>query len=167
MNLLDRITANLILLLRRPPAQQYAALCYRQDGKAGVEVLLLTSRETRRWVIPKGWPMKKKKPHAVAEREAYEEAGVRGKAEKEPLGFFTYLKRLKSGLTVPVRVQVHAIAVEKMLEDFPEKGSRQLEWVPCEEAARRVRETELRELILTFSRRFPATLEPKMRAIGG
>ncbi len=103
----------------------------------------------------------------MAEREAYEEAGVRGKAEKEPLGFFTYLKRLKSGLTVPVRVQVHAIAVDKMLEDFPEKGSRQLEWVPCEEAAKRVRETELRELILTFSRRFPATLEPKMRAIGG
>ncbi|MGE6743795.1 NUDIX hydrolase [Allorhizobium pseudoryzae] len=166
MSLLDRITANLTLLLRRPPEQQYAALCYRKDGLAGVEVLLLTSRETRRWVIPKGWPMKKKKPHAVAEREAYEEAGVRGKAEKEPLGFFTYLKRLKSGLTVPVRVQVHALAVESMLDEFPEKGSRQLEWVACEEAAKRVRETELRDLILAFSHRFPNPVETKARAVG-
>lgn len=164
MSLLDRITTNLALLLKRPPEQQYAALCYRQDSLAGVQVLLLTSRETRRWVIPKGWPMKKKKPHAVAEREAYEEAGVRGKAEKEPLGFFTYLKRLKSGLTVPVRVQVHAVCVDSMLEDFPEKGSRQLEWVPCEEAAKRVRETELRDLILAFSHRFPIKAETKIQA---
>ncbi len=133
---------------------------------AGVQVLLLTSRETRRWVIPKGWPMKKKKPHAVAEREAYEEAGVRGKAEKEAFGYFTYLKRRKSGLMVPVCVEVHVLRVEEMLDVFPEKGSRQLEWVSCQEAAARVRETELSALFLAFSRRFPLADQPQLRAVG-
>ncbi|MCO5733160.1 NUDIX hydrolase [Rhizobium sp. SSA_523] len=166
MSLLDRITSNLALLLRRPPLQQYAALCYRMDATAGLQVLLLTSRETRRWVIPKGWPMKKKKPHAVAEREAYEEAGVSGKADKQAFGFFTYLKRRKSGLLVPVRVQVHTLCVEAMLEDFPEKGTRDLEWVSCDEAAKRVRESGLSALFLEFSRRFSPPAQPKMRAVG-
>lgn len=166
MSLLDRITANLILMLQRPPRQQYAALCYRFTPSFGLQVLLLTSRETRRWIIPKGWPMKHRKGHSVAEREAYEEAGVCGKAEKDPIGYFSYMKKRKSGLTVPVMVRVYPLHVDQMLEDFPERESRTLEWVSCTEAALRVQEPELRSLFLSFSRRAEAIAPEKMRAVG-
>ncbi len=167
MNLLKQLVSNLYLMLRRPPRQQYAALCYRLDAMSGLQVLLLTSRETRRWVVPKGWPMKGKKAHAVAEREAYEEAGVRGKAEKEPFGYFAYMKKLKSGIKVPVRVQVHALRVDEMLTDFPEKESRTLEWTSCPEAAARVKEPELKALFMAFAKRMaPAPVEEKLRAVG-
>ena len=106
--------------------------------RSEIEVLLLTSRDSGRWVIAKGWPMAAKKAHAVAEREAYEEAGAKGKA-------------LRSGLKVPVRVQVHALEVQEMLKDFPEKGSRRLEWVSPEEAAMRVKEPELKALFLQMA----------------
>src|SRR3546814_361253 len=139
-------------MLRRPPRQQYAALCYRSKKKPGVEeVLLLTSRDTGRWAFPKGWPMPGKKAHAVAEREAFEEAGVKGKAAKEPFGFYHYPKGLQTGLKVPVRVQVHLLEVEEMLKNFREKGSRRLEWVSPDEAAARVNEPELKALFLEFA----------------
>lgn len=166
MSLLNRITENILLMMRRPPRQQYAALCYRVDPIHGLQVLLLTSRETRRWVIPKGWPMKGKKAHAVAEREAYEEAGVRGTAEKQALGHFGYLKKLKNGLKVPVRVQVHPLKVENMVEDFKEKGVRDLEWVGCHTAASRVQEPDLRNLILAFGNQPNHKITPSLKAVG-
>ena len=140
-------------MMRRPPRQQYAALCYRRKKKSPqLEVLLLTSRDTGRWVIPKGWPMEGKKSHAVAEREAYEEAGVKGKACKDVLGYYTYSKGMNGGLKVHCRVQVHALEVQDQVKDFPEKGMRRLEWVSCEEAAARVNEPELKELLYSFAR---------------
>lgn len=166
MSLLSQIAADLRLMLQRPPQQQYAALCYRFHPVHGLQVLLLTSRETRRWVIPKGWPMKGKKAHAVAEQEAYEEAGVRGKAEKEPFGFYAYVKKRKTGVKVPVRVQVHALQVDEMLETFPERESRSLEWVSCMDAATRVQEPELRNLLLAFDRRMASSVPEKVRAVG-
>ncbi len=141
-------------MMQRPPRQQYAALCYRmRKGQDEIEVLLATSRDTGRWVIAKGWPMNGKKAHQVAEREAYEEVGVKGKVEKEPLGVYHYRKALDNGLKVLVRVQVHALKVEDMLKNYPEKGSRVLEWVSCEEAANRVNEPELKMLFLQFAGR--------------
>lgn len=153
MSLLARITKDVKLMFRRPPRQQYAALCYRMKKKQGLEVLLVTSRDTGRWIIPKGWPMPGKKSHTVAEREAYEEAGVRGKAEREPLGFYTYMKGLNYGLKVICRVQVHALKVDEILKQFPEKGTRQIEWVTCSDAALRVNEPELKTLLLAFEKR--------------
>lgn len=154
MQLLNRLKTDVGLMLRRPPKQQYAALCYRAKKKLGTcEILLLTSRDTGRWVIPKGWPMTGKKAHAVAEREAFEEAGAKGKIDKEPLGFYHYRKSLQTGLKIPVRVQVHALEVEDMSRNFPEKGSRRLEWVSPAEAAARVNEPELKELLLSFGER--------------
>lgn len=147
LNFLSRIKADLSLMLRRPPKQQYAALCYRiRKKQSAIEVLLLTSRDTGRWVIPKGWPMPRKKAHAVAQREAYEEAGVKGRAEKEAFGFFHYHKGLSNGFKIPVRVQVHLLEVEEMLKDFPERDSRRLEWVSPQEACERVNEPELKIL---------------------
>jgi 8-oxo-dGTP pyrophosphatase MutT (NUDIX family) len=140
-------------MLRRPPRQQYAALCYRLKKKQPVlEILVVTSRDTGRWIIPKGWPMPGKKAHAVAEREAYEEAGVKGKAHKEAFGSYGYQKNLASGISVACRVQVHLLEVDDLLRNFPEKASRTLEWVSCQEAISRVREPELKSLIATFEK---------------
>ncbi|GES50389.1 NUDIX domain-containing protein [Rhizobium sp. ERR 922] len=94
--------------------------------------------------------------HEVAAREAYEEAGVRGVVETEPLGSFGYDKVLKDGIQVPCRVQVYALEVNELVKNFKEKGERSMEWVSCEEAAERVREPELHDLILAFARRMPA-----------
>jgi 8-oxo-dGTP pyrophosphatase MutT (NUDIX family) len=141
-------------MFRRPPRQQYAALCYRVKKKTNeVEVLLMTSRDTGRWVIPKGWPMNGKCSHEVAAREALEEAGVRGTIEKETLGSYTYAKVLKDGLTVSCKVQVYVLEVSELAKNFKEKGERTLEWVSCDEAVKRVREPELRDLFLLFKRR--------------
>ncbi len=130
---------------------QYGALCYRQapDGN-GVEVLLITSRETARWVIPKGWPMKKKKPHEAAEIEALEEAGIRGRAERKPVGRYTYLKWLDNGDVAPCTVEVFQVEVTALATNFKERGQRELVWVSPDEAARRVREVELKSLIVAF-----------------
>lgn len=148
-------------MLRRPPRQQYGALCYRRKKKTGeVEVLLLTSRDTGRWVIPKGWPMQGKKAHAVAAREAYEEAGVRGHALKQPFGYFHYEKKLRNGVTVTCLVQVHLLEVEELLRDFPERESRTLEWVSPEVAGERVNEPELKALFLAFSRKMAQLQQP-------
>lgn len=153
MGIFNRIASDLKLMLQRPPRQQFAAICFRKQKKTGErEVLVITSRDTGRWVIPKGWHMNGKLPHSIAEREAYEEAGVKGKAQREPLGYYSYQKRMKGDLKVPCRVQVHALEVKEMLKDFPEAGSRTLEWVSCEEAAARVDEPELKALFLEFGK---------------
>jgi 8-oxo-dGTP pyrophosphatase MutT (NUDIX family) len=141
-------------MFRRPPRQQYGALCYRLKKKTGeLEMLLVTSRDTGRWVIPKGWPMAGKLSHEVAAREAFEEAGVRGTVETAALGAFSYAKMLKDGLKVGCRVQVFALEVTDLAKSFKERGVRTLEWVSCDEAARRVNEPELRDLILVFQQR--------------
>lgn len=155
LGLVQRIANNVQLMMRRPLRQQYAALCYRiPNGSTQPEVLLLTSRETRRWVIPKGWPMEGKKAHAVAEREAYEEAGVKGTVEPATFGHFDYDKKLRSGLVVTCRVEVHLLKVSKMCSDFPEKADRDLAWVSPAEAAERVNEPELKALIKRFAQSF-------------
>ncbi|WP_245422377.1 NUDIX hydrolase [Alsobacter soli] len=124
---------------------QYAALPYRErDGR--LEVLLATSRETGRWVIPKGWPMKGKKPHEAAAQEALEEAGVKGKAAKKPLGSYQYWKRLKEHFVL-VTVQVYPLQVAKQVKRFREAGVRRLEWVSPGEAALRVDEAGLAALL--------------------
>ncbi|HEY1934850.1 MAG TPA: NUDIX hydrolase [Acetobacteraceae bacterium] len=73
---------------------QYGALPYSLNKAGEIEVLLLTSRTRRRWIIPKGWPIKGLKPAKSAAREAFEEAGVRGTVSGKPLGRFTYDKQL-------------------------------------------------------------------------
>jgi 8-oxo-dGTP pyrophosphatase MutT (NUDIX family) len=161
LTLLARLASDVQLMFRRPPRQQYAALCYRVKKKGNeVEVLLMTSRDTGRWVIPKGWPMNGKCSYEVAAREAYEEAGVRGAVEHETLGAYSYPKVLKDGLKVTCKVQVYALEVTDLAKNFKEKGERTIEWVSCDEACKRVREPELRELFLLFKRRINEHLQP-------
>jgi 8-oxo-dGTP pyrophosphatase MutT (NUDIX family) len=116
----------------------------------GVEVLLITSRETKRWVIPKGWPMKGMKSPQCAAREAFEEAGVEGEVRKKKLGVYHYEKRLRSGRVQPVKVAVYALHVAHEHAEWPEKGQRDMLWSPPVDAALQVDEPELRALIAGF-----------------
>lgn len=132
------------------PRAQYAALPWRLDAEQGVQILLATSRDTRRWVIPKGWPMKGRKPHIVAAIEAMQEAGLHGKIEKTKLGDYDYEKRLKSGAAVDCRVEVYALRVERQRKKWPEKGQRVTHWFPFATAAEQVDEPQLRDIIRAF-----------------
>ena len=141
-------------MFRRPKRMQYAALCYRRSKDDGqLEILLLTSRDTGRWVIPKGWPMGSKASYTVAETEALQEAGVKGIVEHDPLGSFGYGKAMAEGLVLPCEVQVHALEVTGSVKNYKEKGERTLEWVSPQAAAARVAEPGLKKIILAFAKR--------------
>jgi 8-oxo-dGTP pyrophosphatase MutT (NUDIX family) len=138
---------------------QFAALPWRISEGGTRQVMLLTSRETRRWVIPKGWPMKKRKPAEVASQEAYEEAGLIGRiVGKQPFASFHYGK-LAGKETILCEVQVYLLRVEQQLDVWPEKTERETKWFEACEAARLVDEGGLAEIINRFSGsyiRFPA-----------
>ena len=134
---------------RRPARVQLGALPYRIDLETGVEVLLVTSRGTRRWIIPKGWPIKGFKPARTAAREAYEEAGVRGRFAGRPLGRYIYEKRLEErAAPFPCEVQVFPLLVKKQLKKWPEYKQRTVRWFPAPEAAALIMDDNLRRLIL-------------------
>jgi 8-oxo-dGTP pyrophosphatase MutT (NUDIX family) len=125
---------------------QYAVLPWR-EGEGGREILLVTSRETGRWVLPKGWPMKKRPPWEAAAREGFEEAGVRGEVGREPIGAFTYLKAFTDSLAFRCEVQVFSLHVSEELDDWPERPERTRRWFTPEAAAGLVQEPELQALI--------------------
>lgn len=128
---------------------QYAALPYRLGQSA--EFLLITSRETRRWIIPKGWPMKSLSPAQCAAQEALEEAGVEGQASAAPIGSYTYLKKLSDGRTVPVEVEVFSLNILRQLDDWREKDQRQTRWFTPQEAIEAVQESGLKNLMRSFA----------------
>jgi 8-oxo-dGTP pyrophosphatase MutT (NUDIX family) len=129
---------------------QFAALPWRRRAAGGVEVLVITSRETRRWVLPKGWPMKDRTPSEAAAQEAYEEAGVLGETDPEPLGDYGYGKRLPGGIVQEVRVAVFTLEVFVEQMAWPEQAEREKLWTSPQEAAELVDEPELKNLILGF-----------------
>jgi 8-oxo-dGTP pyrophosphatase MutT (NUDIX family) len=134
----------------REPRSQFAAVPWRRGPGGEVEILLITSRETRRWVIPKGWPIKGVKSPKSAAQEAFEEAGVAGKIRKRPVGSYAYDKRLRNGRLQHVRVAVFALQVDNEAETYPEAGQREKRWVDVIEAARLVDEPELMVVLATF-----------------
>ena len=134
----------------REPRTQYAALPWRKRADWTVEILLITSRESRRWVIPKGWPMKDTKPGACAAQEAFEEAGVIGPTTRKPLGAYHYDKRLRSGRLQHVRVGVYALEVKEERDIWPEMAQRDRNWTTAAEASTLVDEPELRTLLAKF-----------------
>ncbi|MNH49770.1 NUDIX domain protein [compost metagenome] len=129
--------------------RQVAALPWRQ-GENGVEVMMITSRETRRWVIPKGGRMVGKTDPQAAAQEAYEEAGVQGETLDDPVGHFRYAKRLKSGDTQACVVAVYPLEVLIQLGAWPEDLQRERRWMPQTEAAASVHEPDLARLIRDF-----------------
>ena len=134
-----------------PPARlQVAALPYRLTAEEGMTVALVTSRETRRWVLPKGWRERGMKAHTAASREAREEAGLVGRIETKPVGTYTYLKRMPDQ-DVLCTVDVFPLGVKRAMSRWQEKGERHILWVPPEEAAKLVDEPELAEILMGFS----------------
>ena len=125
---------------------QVAALPYRRRENL-IEVLLVTSRETKRWIIPKGWPMPNLKDFTAAKREAREEAGVTGQIGKIEIGRFEYLKRLKDGCSQECSVVVYPLKVEKLLQVWKEKKQRTRKWFSAEEACSLVHEPFLQDII--------------------
>ena len=128
---------------------QVAALCWRmEDGKP--KVLLVTSRETGRWVLPKGWPERGTDAHQDAAREAWEEAGVRGEASPECLGFYAYNKVLGPDKGIPCVVAVYPLEVTALKDTYPEVRERRRKWFSPAKAAEKVAEPELKALLAAF-----------------
>ncbi|MCB4821522.1 NUDIX hydrolase [Roseicella aerolata] len=130
--------------------RQCAALPLSRRGD-DLFVLLVTSRETRRWVVPKGWVEKRHSPADQAAQEAYEEAGIRGRVASAPIGRYAYAKRLRDGASVTCEVEVFALEVEQLLEDWPEKGQRERRWFSLPDAAAAVQEGGLGSLMLSLA----------------
>ena len=127
--------------------QQVAALCWRNDPV--LEVLLVTSLKTQRWILPKGWPHDGMSLADSAAMEAMEEAGMKGEMAALPLGHYRYIKD-KQGSALPIRVEVFALKVTAQDHSWPEKGTRTLLWLPPDQAADRVAETGLKNILANF-----------------
>ncbi|MFV3075322.1 NUDIX hydrolase [Niveispirillum fermenti] len=139
----------------RKNSVQYAALPYRLAA-TGPQVLLVTSRETRRWIIPKGWSKKNVAPHDMAAIEAFEEAGVRGKVKKKPVGDYIYDKRLEDGSVLACDVTVFPLEVSTELADWPERTQRERRWLSPAEALELISEPGLVPILKRLAGRWEA-----------
>lgn len=147
-------------------AEQIAALPVRWDAKERLRVLMVTSRDTGRWVMPKGWLMDGKKPWHAAETEALEEAGALGFISHRPIGVYHYLKRLDDCTCVRCRVTVYPMVVDRLERIWKEREQRKRHWFSTRKAAKLVDEEELAELLraLTGGREGLQILEELRRA---
>ncbi len=131
----------------KAPSIQFAALPFRIKS-GNLQILLITSRESRRWVIPKGWPIPGLRPTEVAAREALEEAGLVGRIMgKRSIGSYHYSKRLPDNREVFCRVKVFLLSVDHQLDDWPEKAQREYRWMTPQRAAHMVDERDLAEIL--------------------
>jgi 8-oxo-dGTP pyrophosphatase MutT (NUDIX family) len=135
---------------------QHGALPYRIGQDGAIQLLLVTSRQTRRWIIPKGWPIKGLKPSKSAAREAFEEAGVRGAVGSKAIGSFVYDKGLEDGVSVSCEVGVFPLKVERQHKTWPEAHERETRWVGPEEALDLLDDRGLRDVVAAFVRRLEA-----------
>jgi 8-oxo-dGTP pyrophosphatase MutT (NUDIX family) len=147
-------TKGLFLLTLGTTRTQYGALCWRRRN-GQIEVLLITSRDTGRWVIPKGWPMDGHTPEAAAAREAWQEAGARGEVQPGCIGLFAYDKVIGQAQAVPCVVAVYPLRVTKLAIRFPERKERKRKWFPIAKAASKVSEPELRSILAAFEASAP------------
>jgi len=154
--------------LTRIAAQRYAAAMSREGGNgdlpiqtgalpwrlAGdkIEILLVTSRKSGRWTIPKGWPMAGKSLAEAAAQEAFEEAGVRGTVDPNPIGSFRRVKQLLALGVIEVDIVVHHMWVDREFTTWPELGQRKRKWFKAKEAAKRVDSEELGTMILNAAK---------------
>lgn len=134
---------------------QFGALCFRMiRGKP--EILLITSRKKKRWIVPKGWPMDGKTPAESAEIEAWEEAGVRGRMYDRCLGVYSYLKARDGKSDLPCVTMLYALKVRECASEYPEAHQRSRKWLSPKKAAARVAEPDLAHMIRYFD---PAQIE--------
>ena len=133
---------------KREIRTQFGALCYRVR-KDKVQVLVITTRSGKSWIVPKGWPIDKATPAQSAAREAFEEAGVEGKVTGNCLGIYSYVKDV-SGDDLPCVVALFALKVKRIHTIYPERGQRKRKWLSRKKAATMVDNPELRQLIKDF-----------------
>jgi len=134
-------------------------LAYQRVGKkrdASIRIMLVTSRQTRRWIIPKGNVDDGMTPHAAAAQEAEEEAGVRGKVSRNALGSFTYDKRIVGGICITATIVVFPLAVREVMDEWKESKWRRRRWFALDEVADAIEEPELHEIIRSFAARLIA-----------
>jgi 8-oxo-dGTP pyrophosphatase MutT (NUDIX family) len=129
--------------------RQAGALPFRKES-VGLRVLLITSRQSGRWVIPKGHIDKGFSPAEAAAQEAFEEAGLRGLVSDGPIGAYEYAKRLRGGRVQTAIVDVFALEVIKQVKKWPEQGERRFEWMDPLAAALAVQEPGLAEILRRF-----------------
>jgi 8-oxo-dGTP pyrophosphatase MutT (NUDIX family) len=141
---------------KAPAKAQFAALPWRRTADGRLEILMITSRETRRSVIPKGWPIKGLTPNMTAMQEAYEEAGIEGYISMAPVGSYDYVKIMPTGRGQKVHVDVYGLEVSEEHLGFPEMHERTKFWVSPSAAAEMVDEPELKALISAFDPAHPA-----------
>jgi 8-oxo-dGTP pyrophosphatase MutT (NUDIX family) len=142
------MTIDLSDATKRDVRTQFGALCWRRRN-GEVQVLLVTSRRTRRWIVPKGWPMHGEAPADAAATEAWEEAGVKGRIGEMCIGIYTYAKDIEQSV-LPVVVAVFPLKVKDIEIDWPEKNERRRKWFSLKKAAAQVDEPELKALIRNF-----------------
>ena len=141
-----------MILGKRPPAMQVGAVC--RDPRTA-EILLITSRGTGRWIIPKGWPMAGRTLAQAAAQEAWEEAGVEGRMHEAEIGRYEYEKEQDSGFSVSVEVRVFLLEVDRLRHAFPESGERRRRWFAPVDAARLVAEPGLKRILHDLGRAAP------------
>jgi 8-oxo-dGTP pyrophosphatase MutT (NUDIX family) len=129
--------------------KQVGAIPMRKAETGELQVLLVTSRDTGRWVIPKGWRSRRLKDSAAAAREAKQEGGVTGRITRVPIGQYRYRKRQGSTART-VDVAVFLLKVRKQKKRWTEQEQRHRAWFNIKTASRRVREPRLRSLILSL-----------------
>jgi len=125
---------------------QYGALPFRRDMSGDLEYLLISSRETGRWVIPKGWPKKGRPGWRTAEEEAYEEAGILGRISQASIGRYRYIKWMPDRLVL-CSVTLFPLRVDTELDNWPEQGERNCMWASRGAAAVLVDEPDLAEIM--------------------
>lgn len=133
-----------------PLLKQVGALPLRKTPNKTLEVLLISSRDTGRWIIPKGWPSKRMADSAAAAREAKQEAGVTGRIAKLPFGNYRYRKIEKESIRL-IDVTVYLLWVKKEKTEWKEKLQRRRVWFDVQTASRKVREPKLRALLSSLA----------------
>jgi 8-oxo-dGTP pyrophosphatase MutT (NUDIX family) len=126
--------------------QQVATLPF-VNMDAAISVLLISSRRRQRWIVPKGWPVKRLSMPEAAANEAAEEAGVVGLVHDEPIGSYLYRKLMDAGYEVPCHVFVYPMLVLQHTLDWPERSERMMKWCSLEEAASLADDTQLGALL--------------------
>ena len=150
--MIKQLPLNLRAASKNDVRSQFAALCYGGSGDK-TEVLLVTSRRSGRWILPKGWPEHGMTPADSALKEAWEEAGVIGKAQDVCLGLFSYAKISPDGSSFPCVAMIYPVRVKSLAEKFPEQRQRNRRWMSPKKAAQRVAEPELARILRDFDPR--------------
>ncbi len=128
---------------------QVGALPLRRTAAGSWEILLVTTRSTKRWTVPKGWPTKKLKAHDAAAREAHEEAGAVGRVKKKAVGRYLYWKRMEAEFRL-CKVRLYPLHVTEQVARWPEEAQRLRHWFSLQDAADLVEEPGLRKVLATL-----------------